>query len=189
MTMMDKRMVGLPPALRGAGGLARVRASAGMRPRARAGFTLVEALIATALLGFSLIVMFGFHSQAVRSNMHARKITDCTYLAQLQMERLIALPWTDTSRPTALTDLGSDSSSSSSWVDLPHPSGGPDAVNAAFTSDSDDGQATYYVSWDIEEMDSDVTWLRLRVRCKYQDKAFNVWKGTTISSYRFRDPA
>jgi len=173
----------------GAAGLARASASGRARVRARGGFTLVEALIATALLGFSLIVMFGFHSQAVRSNLHARKITDCTYLAQLQMERLIALPWTESSRPTALTDLGSDTSSTSSWVDLPHPSGGPTAVNAAHTTDSDDGEPTYNVSWDIEEMDSDATWLRLRVRCKYKDKAFNVWKGTTISSYRFRDPS
>ena len=188
MKRSTEAMVGHPPALRGAGGLARVRVSAGVRLRARGGFTLIEALIATALLGFSLIVMFGFHSQAVRSNMHARKITDCTYLAQLQMERLIALPWTETSRPSVLTDIGGDSSSSDSWVDLPHPSGGPTAINAAHTSDSDDGEPTYHVSWDIEEMDSDATWLRLRVRCKYQDKAFNVWKGTTISSYRFRDP-
>ena len=70
------------------------RASAGQpvrlgRPVGRQGFTLIESLIATGLLGFSLIVMFGFHSQAVRSNNHARKMTDCTYLAQLQMERLI----------------------------------------------------------------------------------------------------
>ena len=67
--------------------------------RARSGFTLIEALIATALLGFSLIVMFGFHTQAVRSNLHARKMTDCTYLAQLQMERLIALPWSEDEPP------------------------------------------------------------------------------------------
>jgi prepilin-type N-terminal cleavage/methylation domain-containing protein len=163
-------------------------ARAGVRLHTRRGFTLVETLIATALLGFSLIVMFGFHSQAVRSNLHARKITDCTYLAQLQIERLIALPWTDASRPAQLTDLGGDGSGSDSWVDLPHPSGGPDAVNAAHSTDTHEGQATYFVSWDIEEMDSDATWVRLRVRCKYEDKAFNVWKGTTISSYRFRDP-
>ena len=189
MKLLDERVVGYPPALRGAGGLARVRVSASRCPRAQGGFTLIEALIATALLGFSLIVMFGFHSQAVRSNMHARKITDCTYLAQLKMEQLIALPWTESSRPTALSDLGSDGTSTESWVDLPHPSGGPTAVNAAHTSESDDGEPTYYVSWDIEEMDSEATWLRLRVRCKYQDRAFNVWKGTTISSYRFRDPS
>ena len=119
MNWLGKRMVGQPPTLRGVGGLARARTHASERARARGGFTLIEALIATALLGFSLIVMFGFHSQAVRSNMHARKITDCTYLAQLQMERLIALPWTETSRPSVLTDIGSDSSSSDSWVDLP----------------------------------------------------------------------
>ncbi len=187
MMFPKMRVMARPSALRGAGLLARGRSSAAVR--ARDGFTLVEALIATALLGFSLIVMFGFHSQAVRSNMHARKITDCTYLAQLQMERLIALPWTDTSRPTALTDLGSDSSSSDSWADLPHPAGGPTAVNASYTTDTDDGNPTYFVSWDIEEMDADATWLRLRVRCKYKDKAFNVWKGTSISSYRFRDPS
>jgi len=168
------------------------RANAGTHTRARrvvsrGGFTLIEALIATALLGFSLIVMFGFHSQAVRSNRHARKMTDCTYLAQLQMERLIALPWSEGSRPTPLTDLGSDSSSSDEWTYLPHPSGDPDAVDAGNTTAETYGEAVYYVSWDIEEMDSTPTWLRLRVRCQYKDVAFNQWKGTTVASYRFRD--
>jgi len=157
------------------------------RSRMRSGFTLVEALIATALLGFSLVVMFGFHSQAVRSNRHARKMTDCTYLAQLQMERLIALPWSEESRPTELTDLGEDSSDSDSWSYLPHPSGGPDPVDAGNTTAGDIGKALYYVSWDIEEMDSEPTWVRLRVRCQYEDVAFNQWKGTTVASYRFRD--
>jgi len=155
--------------------------------KTRGGFTLIEALIATALLGFSLIVMFGFHSQAVRSNRHARKMTDCTYLAQLQMERLIALPWSEGSRPTALNDFGSDSSDSDSWAYLPHPSGGPDPVDAGHTTSEDFGEAVYYISWDIEDMDSDSTWLRLRVRCQYKDVAFNQWKGTTVASYRFRD--
>ena len=157
-------------------------------PRAqRRGFTLIESLIATGLLGFSLIVMFGFHSQAVRSNLHARKMTDCTYLAQLQMERLVALPWTETSRPDELKNIGTDSSDSDSWAYLPHPSGGPSEVNAANETDSTNGEPTYFLSWDIYEMDDDVTWVRMRVRCQYKDVAFNQWKGTTISSYRFRD--
>ena len=151
------------------------------------GFTLIEALIATGLLGFSLIVMFGFHSQAVRSNLHARKMTDCTYLAQLQMERLVALPWTETSRPDELKNIGTDSSDSDSWAYLPHPTGGPSEVNAANEADSTNGEPTYLLSWDIHEMDDDVTWVRMRVRCQYKDVAFNQWKGTTISSYRFRD--
>ncbi len=169
------------------GGLARESARARSRTRARRGFTLIESMIATGLLGFSLIVMFGFHSQAVRSNLHAKKMTDCTYLAQLQMERLIALPWTENNRPDELADLDDDGSGSDSWTYLPHPTGGPTEVNAANETDNTNGEPTYYVSWDVYEMDEDVTWVRLRVRCQYQDVAFNQWKGTTISSYRFRD--
>ena len=166
---------------------AREHARAGSFVSRRNGFTLIEALIATGLLGFSLIVMFGFHSQAVRSNLHARKMTDCTYLAQLQMERLIALPWSETSRPDELDDVDTDDSSTDSWTYLPHPTGGPEEVNAANETDSTNGEPTYFISWDIHEMDEDVTWLRMRVRCQYKDVAFNQWKGTTISSYRFRD--
>lgn len=176
------------------GYFARESASVRSHTRASRGFTLIESMIATGLLGFSLIVMFGFHSQAVRSNLHAKKMTDCTYLAQLQMERLIALPWTETSRPDELQDLDDDSSSSDSWTYLPHPTGGPTEVNAANEATTTIGEPTYFVSWDIYEMDEDadeddgdVTWIRLRVRCQYQDVAFNQWKGTTISSYRFRD--
>jgi type II secretory pathway pseudopilin PulG len=167
----------------------RARAAVGVRlyARSRLGFTLVESLIATALLGFSLVVMFGFHSQAVRSNMHARKMTDCTYLAQLQMERLIALPWSESDRPGDLSDLDTDDSETDKWTYLPHPTGGPIPVNSYNKEEDEGGKSVYSVSWHIENMDSEPTWLRLRIRCQYKDEAFNQWKGTTISSYRFRD--
>ena len=155
--------------------------------RAQSGFTLIEALIATALLGFSLIVMFGFHTQAVRSNLHARKMTDCTYLAQLQMERLIALPWSEDDQPDDLVETDSDDSASDKWAYLPHPAGGPNPVDNGNTTEGEFGEAQYYVSWHIEDMDSEPTWVRMRVRCQYKDVAFNQWKGTTIASYRFRD--
>lgn len=162
--------------------------------RRREGFTLVEVLIATALLGFSLLVMFGFHSQAVRSNMHARKMTDCTYLAQLQMERLMSLSWTADSRPTSLedddSDITVDGTNADEWPWLEHPSSSaqPAPVNAAnSTSDTSLGEPIYYVTWDVEDMDTDSTWMRMRVRCQYKDEAFSRWMGTTISSYRFRD--
>ncbi|NOY28276.1 MAG: hypothetical protein GXP62_20645 [Oligoflexia bacterium] len=161
------------------------------RGLSRGGFTLVEALIASALLGFSLIVMFGFHSQAVRSNMHARKMTDCTYLAQLKMEQLQAEPWTSTSRPSTLKVLGSDATSSVDlWTTLNHVNGDEIGDPGAVNSQNQRVASTvpgYWVSWDIANMDTDLTWVRIRVRCVYQDKFFNQWIGTTISSYRFRD--
>lgn len=158
--------------------------------RGRAGFTLVEALIATALLGFSLVVMFGFHTQAVRSNKNARRMTACTYLAQSQMERLLTLQWDTTLRHASLQDSMSDPTTSATpWAYLEHPNGGlaPSPINASELTTVTLGQPIYYVTWDVEDMDSASTWARIRVRCQYDDEAFNTWHGTTISSYRFRD--
>ena len=164
--------------------------------RGRRGFTLIEALVATALLGLSLIVMFGFHGQAVRANMHARKMTDCTYLAQTEMEQLLTLPWNDSYRHPDLEDDDDDpTTSGDEWAFLEHPAGvstAPDPVNAAFsTDDTTYGELQYYLTWDVEDMqdspDADALWARIRVRCMYRDEAFEVWRGTTIASYRYKD--
>lgn len=160
------------------------------RGRSRGGFTLLETMIATALLGFSLIVMFGFHAQAVRSNQHARRMTACTYLAQSQMERLLTLQWDSTTRHSDLQDTMVDPTTAAApWAYLEHPSSGgaPTPVNASENTNTAYGQSIYYVTWDIEDMDTAGTWARIRVRCQYDDQAFNTWHGTTISSYRFRD--
>ena len=53
--------------------------------------------------------------------MHAKRMTDCTYLAQAQMEQLHALPWTSSSTASSLVVL--------EWIPqlvayFEHPSGG-----------------------------------------------------------------
>ncbi len=137
--------------------------------------------------------MFGFHGQAVRSNRHARKMTNCTYLAQSQMEQLLALPWNSSDGVhDDLIDSDGDSdptSSASPWEFLEQPSGGsqPSAVNASGNTDTTYGQTEYYLTWDLKDQDSDQTWIRMRVRCQYYDDTFNQWKGTTVSSFRFQD--
>ncbi len=166
----------------------------GLLTRSRRGFTLVEVLIATALLGFSLVVMFGFHAQAVRSNYHARKITDCTYLAQGQLEELIAVQWDGSEASGRPDELLDGDGSTDEWGCLFHPTQDgscPSEVNSqASTSSGDDRPApSYLVTWEVDEMDSvDDTWVRIRARCTYQDSTFNTWHGTTISTYRYRDP-
>lgn len=155
--------------------------------QSRAGFSMVEVLIASALLGLSLIVMFGFHTQAVRSNMNAHRLTDCTYLAQTQMERLLAVDWTTTSPPSDLQDAaGPDPSTLDMWQNLESPVT-PTPVNAANGTDPTAGPQLYTVTWDVENMDGDGTWVRVRVRCTYPDSQFGTFHGTTISSYRYRD--
>lgn len=157
--------------------------------RKNQGFTLIEILIAVAVMGSALIVMGYLHSQALRSNMHAKRMTDCTYLAQARMETLHALPWTASSTPTDLVD--SITATTGAWDFLEHPSSGiqPPARSAGnnATTNYAYGPRVYYVTWDVEEMDTNATWMKMIVRCQYLDEAFNQWRGTTISSFRFRD--
>lgn len=164
-----------------------------MRPlpltrRRRAGFTLIEVMVASAILGLSLVVMFGFHSQAVRSNMNAHRMTDCTYLAQSRLEQLLAEDWTASSLPTDLQDLGSDASTVSEITAFEHVDS---TVNAAYDTNVSHGPVMYQVSWDVQGMGGSTSttddWLRLRVRCIYPDAQFNTSHSATISSYRFRD--
>lgn len=154
----------------------------------RRGFTMVEVLIASALLGFSLIVMFGFHSQALRANMNARRLTDCTYLAQTQMERLMSMDWTATAlRPDELEDGGASSDIAPMYEPLEWPAA-PVKVNSLNSAvPTGISPALYTITWDVQDMDLNDTWVRLRVRCTYEDVTFGGAHGTTISSYRYRD--
>ncbi|MBN1336341.1 MAG: prepilin-type N-terminal cleavage/methylation domain-containing protein [Deltaproteobacteria bacterium] len=154
----------------------------------RRGFTLLEVLLASAILGFSLLAVLGFHAQAARSNLHARKITACSSLAQTRMEQLLSLAWTETNQPVDLQDLGGDPTSPSSpWSLLPHPSTGAWPVNAVGNTDPTYGASEYWVFWAVESMDDPPTWIRIRVRCAWYDARFDTWRGTTISTFRFRD--
>jgi len=163
----------------------------------RRGFTLVELLIATALLGFSLVVMFGFHAQAVRSNAMARKITDCSFLAQERMDLLMAHLWDD-DNARAGTDLADGTSTTSSgsndWMPLYHPElggGQPTAINAM----GDDLGSTaagmpiaqYYITWQVFDTSTDGDWVQVWVRCSFEDHQFGTWYGQTISAYKFKD--
>ena len=157
----------------------------------RQGFTLVEVLIATALLGFSLVVMFGYHAQATRSNSAARKLTDCTYLAQGQLEELMSIEWDDAVGRSG-TDLGAGNSGATDWDPLYHPSNGsqPTAVNSLMEEDGSESTnapaATYYITWEMTET-TQTDWVKLHVRCTWEDRTFATWHGTTVSSYRYRD--
>ena len=87
------------------------------------GFTLLEVMIASGILASSLLFVFSFHSQAVRLNKNAKRLTDCTYLAQAKMERLLMLRWTQSSMHADLKDSGGadPTTASAPWAYLEHP--------------------------------------------------------------------
>ena len=142
-----------------------------------------------------------FLAQAVRSNKMARKITDCTYLAQGQLETLMALPWSSSSTPAELTTTHLSISSAlasedSDWGPLNLTADGASGsaaseINAGWEAASTTGmpRPTYTITWDVISMDgsSTPTWVMLRVRCSYNDETFNLRNGTTLTGYRYRD--
>lgn len=170
-----------------------------IRPARVRGFTLVEVLIATALLGFALIVMFGLHNQSVRSNVMARKVTDCTYLSQSKMEELLATEWNSSDGRSSGQLADGTAGVTTTYDSLYQPSGGsdPGAVNAIWepVGSESAGQpaATYYVTWEVEDNSDNGEWVQVWVRCAWDDRQFlgegvgNTRHATTISSYKFID--
>ena len=82
------------------------------------GFTLVEVMVATGLLSFGFVVMFGLHDlQAIRAEQTCETHDGLHVLSLKQMERLMMLRWTSSARPLHLKDGGTDSTSSTApWA-------------------------------------------------------------------------
>ena len=72
------------------------------RTPSEAGFTLLEVVVAIAILTFGLLAVASMQSSAIQGNYRARLQTEATTWAQDRMEKLVALRYSD---PT-LTDTG-----------------------------------------------------------------------------------
>lgn len=57
------------------------------------GFTLIEVLIAAAILGITMAALASMQGNAIHGNLMSRKANVATVLAQEKMEELRALPW------------------------------------------------------------------------------------------------
>jgi type IV pilus modification protein PilV len=68
----------------------------------RAGFTLIELMIATVLLAFGLLAMLAMQMHAMRGSQVGRHYTQAAQIARDLMEELNRRPWTDAKvQPTA----------------------------------------------------------------------------------------
>lgn len=64
-------------------------------PRARGGFTLVEVMLAVALLAIGVLAMLALQMNAMRGSQLGRHYTDASQIARDEMERLLQLDWDD----------------------------------------------------------------------------------------------
>ena len=60
------------------------------------GFTLLEIIVAIAILSFGLLAIATMQASAIKGNTHAFGITEAMTLVQNRVERLMSLPYNDT---------------------------------------------------------------------------------------------
>ncbi len=86
-------------------------------PAVRKGFTLIEVLIATALIGLGVTALLVAAQSGTQVNMAGRDITQATYLAQEVREWTLKLPFSDPDDADAGNPPGPDGSDPLSFVD------------------------------------------------------------------------
>ncbi len=77
-------------------------------PRAVAGFSLVETLVATALLATAVVSLAQLAGLAARGNVRSRNTTYAAVLAAQKLEELRALAWHVDAQGVAVSDLTTD---------------------------------------------------------------------------------
>ena len=92
------------------------------------GFTLIEVLIAIVLLVVGLLGTAGIMTNTMQQNNYAARRTEATTVAQDELERILALPFTHTD----LTDL-TDTTAAPVTITYPDPIDYPDAITTDYT--------------------------------------------------------
>lgn len=85
--------------------------------RRHGGFTLVEAAIATAIVGTGVVALLHALAAGTRVNQEGRHITQAVFLAQEVREWTLQLPFSDPDPGTEDNPPGSDGASPLTWVD------------------------------------------------------------------------
>ena len=80
----------------------------GHAPRADAGFSLIETLVATALLATAVVALAQLSGIAARSNAGSRNTTYAAVLAGQKLEELRALAWRFDDQGVPVSDLTTD---------------------------------------------------------------------------------
>lgn len=159
----------------------------------RGGFTLLELLIALAVLLIGLLALWGLHGAAIQSNANAYRLGIATILAQDTMEALHNETWTVTYSNPDLDTAVCGGTFPPSVVDglepLPCSLDGVNVrVNGLGNVNATLGPVIFLRSYHVEFVDAGAAdRLLLRVRVTYDDPHSGKRHGVTIGSTRMAD--
>jgi prepilin-type N-terminal cleavage/methylation domain-containing protein len=109
-----------------------------------AGFSLLEVLVATALLASALVSLAQLFAMSTKSNIGSRNTTYAAVLAQQKLEELRSLAWGFDQVGLPISDISTDTTST------PEPSAGGTGLSPSpqtSLSDNTDGWVDYLDSW------------------------------------------
>lgn len=123
--------------------------------RARAGYTLIEIMMAVGVLTAGSVAIMAMHQAATRGNMEARQMTTANQVAQRWVERLRrdALNWTQAAnvhsptlltRTTYLSSVPAPGTAPAWFVPVPAATSGETAGFDFYGNDIAGGAAPYY---------------------------------------------
>jgi len=157
------------------------------------GFTLLELLIALAVMMFGLLALWGLHGAAISSNANAYRLGVATILAHDTMEALHAETWTVGYSNPDLDTTACGGTFPTNVVDglesLPCSLDGTNVrVNGLGNTDSSLGPVLFLRTYHVEYMDpSSADRLLIRVRITYDDPNTAKRHGVTIGATRMSD--
>lgn len=126
------------------------------------GFTLLEVLVALLIFSIGLLAAASMQVMAIRGNYHSAALTEASYWATGQMERLLSKDFTDPELQDTDGD-GTNQDADNDWVDDdggnfgldhvadPDSDGQPDNDTTGSQADFQETQGIYTISWNVAE--------------------------------------
>ena len=132
------------------------RLSLERKPNAQDGFSLVEVLIAMAVLSIGLLSIAAMQTSAIRGNAKSNDLTQRTTIASNHMEYLLNLPFTDpglTDQTTDGIDNNGDGTIDEAAESLhdPENDGIDNDGDGTIDEADDDGEPDYSVTWNVTD--------------------------------------
>jgi len=162
------------------------------RSSSPSGFTLIELMIAMAVLLIGMVALWTLHAAAITSNANAYRLGISTVLAQDLLEQLYGETWMvsypNPDLDTALCGGAFPAATTDGLEDLPCTKDGASVrVNGLGNVDATLGPVMYLRTYHLETMAGGVDRVLIRVRVTYEEPNTGKRHGVTMGTTRMAD--
>jgi prepilin-type N-terminal cleavage/methylation domain-containing protein len=153
-----------------------------VRQRERAGFTLIEVMIALGILGFGLLALAAMQIEAMGQGSKGRHSADAAAVARSHAEQVLRLPW------AVLTAAAGAGWTAPGWA------GAAASVDASVDQPGGAGPAvehSYGVAWRVTDVSGNACLRDVEVRVSWAEEDFAAARTLDVATRRYNwgDPS